>query len=124
MRVLIFILIIFFTLLTLCQIYNSNFKEGMDNASQSNTDYKEYNKTIADNTLIMTQQNAGNIEYLKQRIDAVQSIFNQVQDLSGNVTSLQEQVNSLVTAQQDYASQMVGTTPPNITGAVSDKDTL
>jgi hypothetical protein len=81
--------------------------------------YRQYDKKIADNTFLMSQQNAGNIEYLKQRIDAVQGIFNQVQDLSGNVQALQDQVNGLVTAQQDYATQMTGGVAPDITGATT-----
>jgi hypothetical protein len=82
--------------------------------------YRQYDKKIADNTFLMSQQNAGNIEYLKQRIDAVQGIFQQVQDLSGNVQALQDQVNGLVTAQQQYATQITGGTAPNITGATTD----
>ena len=81
--------------------------------------YRQYDKKIADNTFLMSQQNAGNIEYLKQRIDAVQGIFNQVQDLSGNVMALQEQVSGLVTAQQDYATQMTGGVAPDVTGATT-----
>jgi hypothetical protein len=81
--------------------------------------YRQYDKKIADNTFLMSQQNAGNIEYLKQRIDAVQGIFNQVQDLSGNVNVLQEQVNGLVAAQQQYATQMTGGVAPDVTGATT-----
>jgi hypothetical protein len=82
--------------------------------------YRQYDKKIADNTFLMAQQNAGNIEYLKERIDAVQGIFNQVQDLSGNVSALQDQVNGLITANTQYTTQMVGDKPPEITGATSD----
>ena len=82
--------------------------------------YRQYDKKIADNTFLMSQQNAGNIEYLKQRIDAVQGIFNQVQDLSGNVQALQDQVNGLVTAQQQYATQITGGVPPEVTGASTE----
>ena len=82
--------------------------------------YRQYDKQIADNTFLLAQQNAGNIEYLKQRIDAVQGMNQQVQDLSGNVQTLQTQVNSLVQAQQDYANQMTGGTAPEVTGAVAE----
>jgi len=40
--------------------------------------YRQYDKKIADNTFLMSQQNAGNIEYLKQRVEAIQGIFGQV----------------------------------------------
>jgi len=83
--------------------------------------YKQYDKKIADNTFLMAQQNAGNIEYLKQRLDAVQGIFDEVQDISGNVAALQNQLNGLMIEQQQYASQITGGgTVPNITGLTSD----
>ena len=79
--------------------------------------YKQYDKQISHNTFLMAQQNAGNIEYLKQRIDAVQNMNSQVQDLSANVASLQSQVTSLAQSQQQYATQIAGgTTPPTISG--------
>jgi methyl-accepting chemotaxis protein len=78
--------------------------------------YKQYDKEISHNTFLMAQQNAGNIEYLKQRIDAVQNMYQQVRDLSANVTSLSTQVNGLVQSQQQYATQVSGGTPPTVTG--------
>ena len=79
--------------------------------------YRQYDKKIADNTFLLAQQNAGNIEYIKQRLDNVQGLNNQVQTLSNNFDTLQAQVNDLILAQKDYTSQMVGDTPPDITGA-------
>ena len=70
--------------------------------------------------MILAQQNAGNILYLKDRIGNIQGLYQQVQDLSGNVQTLQTQVNGLVQAQQDYANQMTGGTAPDITGTTSD----
>jgi hypothetical protein len=110
-------LIIFFIILISYQIILGNYiLEGL----QNNTTYQQYDTNNPSNALILAQQNAGNIEYIKQRIDAVQGMSQQFQDLSGNVASLQEQVNGLVSAQQQYASQMTGGTPPNITGTTSD----
>jgi hypothetical protein len=71
--------------------------------------------------MILAQQNAGNIAFLKDRMDSLQNINQMVQDLSGNVEVLQQQVNGLVTTQQQYATQMTGGTPPTITGATSDE---
>ena len=51
----------------------------------------------------------------------VQSLFNEVQDISGNVAALQDQVNGIIMAQQQYASQITaGGTVPNITGTTTD----
>lgn len=77
------------------------------------TNYKNYNNN---DPIILAQQNAGNIEYIKERLDDMQNLNKIVQDLSGNVTTLQTQVNGIVAAQQQYATQLTGGTPPNITG--------
>ena len=138
-------LIIFFSFLILYQIILAYFKgstiEGMmdvvptispsfvPTAAPSNQMlpnltinqvYRQYDKKIADNTFMLAQQNAGNIEYLKQRIDTVQGMNQEVQDLSGNVQTLQTQVDGLLQAQQDYANQMTGGTAPEVSGAVDE----
>jgi len=106
-------LIVFFIIIIGYQIILANqLIEGLDN----NQTYKQYNTNDPSNALILAQQNAGNIEYIKQRIDAVQGVVKQVQDLSGNVVTLQQQVSGLVNAQQQYASQVTGGTTPVITG--------
>ena len=113
-------LIIFFIILIGYQIILGNYiLEGLEN----NQSYQQYDTNNPSNALILAQQNAGNIEYIKQRMDAVQGMSQQFQDLSGNVASLQEQVNGLVSAQQQYASQISGGTPPNITGTETDDTT-
>lgn len=135
---LLFVLILFFIILIVYQIFLAYFQhskivEGMldvvptlspqfipTNEMLPNLNftqvYKQYDKEISHNTFLMAQQNAGNIEYLKQRIDAVQNMYQQVRDLSANVTSLSTQVNGLVQSQQQYATQVSGGTPPTVTG--------
>jgi hypothetical protein len=113
MLTLVNILVIFFLFLIIYQVFlANNIIEGLDNQ------YQQYDTNNPNNALILAQQNAGNIEYLKGRIDDVQGMFQQFQDLSGNVASLQSQVDGLVQAQNDYANQMTGGSPPEITGAV------
>ena len=112
------ILILFFIILMGYQlILATRVIEGLENSNQ----FKPYDLNNPNNALILAQQNAGNINFLKGRIDSVQGINQQVQDLSGNVATLQGQVNDLITAQKEYSSQMLGDTPPDITGAVSDE---
>jgi predicted PurR-regulated permease PerM len=112
------ILIIFFIILVGYQlILATRVTEGLKNSNE----FRPYDLNDPNNALILGQQNAGNINFLKNRIDSVQGLNQQVQDLSGNVSALQDQVNGLITAQKDYSSQMLGDTPPDITGAVSDK---
>jgi methyl-accepting chemotaxis protein len=109
-------LIVFFIIIIGYQIILANhIIEGLDNTQT----YKQYDTKDPSNALILAQQNAGNIEYIKQRIDAVQGIVKQVQDLSGNVVTLQQQVSGLVNAQQQYATQVTGGTTPVITGTTN-----
>lgn len=142
MLTLINLLIVFFSVLILYQIFLANYNplilEGMtdvvptisptftptdaqSNEMDNNQVYRQYDKKNADNAFILAQQNAGNIEYLKQRIDDVQGMNQQVQDLSGNVQTLQSQVNGLVQSLQDYTNQMTGGTAPEISGAVAEE---
>ena len=109
------ILITFFIVLILYQIFlATNIIEGLEN------NYKPYDDNNPNNALILAQQNAGNIAYLNERMNDVQGMSNQLKDLSGNVVALQEQVNGLLQAQQEYATQMTGGTAPEITGAVDE----
>ena len=113
--------ILFFLLLIAYQLILANHvKEGLKNNKTSDNKYQPYDMNNPANALILAQQNAGNIDYLKQRVDSVQGMYQQVQDLSGNVTVLQKQVNDLVTAQQQYATQMTGGVAPNITGIANN----
>ena len=119
MLTLVNILIVFFIILIFFQIILANhLVEGLETGES----YQSYDTNNPANALILAQQNAGNIEYLKGRIQDVQGMNKQVQDLSGNVQTLQEQVSGLVTAQQQYATQMTGGTPPDISGATSPED--
>jgi hypothetical protein len=118
MLALVNILIIFFIFLILYQIFlANNIIEGLENQ------YQPYDTNNPNNALILAQQNAGNISYLKQRLDTMQGLSQDVQDISGNVANLQTQVNGLVQAQQQYANQLTGGSAPQITGAVSSPDT-
>jgi len=113
------LILIFIILISYQLILANHIIEGLEN----NDDYKDYNTNDPNNALILAQQNAGNISYLKKRMDDVQGMYQTVQDLSGNYQSLQDQVNSLVSSQQDYANQMTGGTAPVVTGATSDNNT-
>ena len=114
------ILIIFFIFLILYQILlANNIIEGLQ------TQYQPYDTNNPNNALILAQQNAGNIAYLKERLDTVMGLDKEVQDISGNVVTLQSQVNGMLVQQQQYATQMTGGTgqPPQITGAVNTSST-
>jgi predicted PurR-regulated permease PerM len=117
MLTLVNILVLFFIILIGYQIILANhIIEGLES-------YQPYDTNNPANALILAQQNAGNIEYIKQRLDSIQGLDQEVQDISGNVITLQDQLNQLLNTQQQYANQMTGGTPPDITGAVSDSST-
>ncbi len=70
--------------------------EGLEDGTPT-TVYKEYSQ--GDSTL--PQQNANNIQYLKQRLDALEPLQAKVDDLS-------TQVEGLVQQQADYATDPTG----------------
>jgi TolA-binding protein len=103
------LLIVIFVLLIGTQIflaYSGNIIEGLDNnngTTDSNSNYQEYNGNDA---LILSKQNAANIQFLKQQFDGINGLQGEVNDLSGNVASLQTQVDGLVQSQQDYTNNV------------------
>lgn len=117
MSIVITILNIFFILLLLYQIFlaydssNNIIIESLENMS-----YKEYDTNNPNNIMILTQQNSGNIQYLKQQIDSLLKLQKQVSDISGNVVSLQEQVQGIISAQKDYANKQLPLETPIISG--------
>jgi hypothetical protein len=114
---LIYLLITFFILLIIYQIIlasNETLIEGLVSSSPNpNSSYQPYDTNNPENALILAQQNAGNIQVLKQQLDEVTGLNSEVQDISGNVVALQQQVTQMVSQQQQYASQL---SPPNVTG--------
>ena len=139
---LIHILIIIFLVIIITQLFfeRKTLVEGMDDASTSTTDttstpttsttdttstpttsttdttYQPYNLNDPNNSLILSQQNAGNINFLKGRIDELSGIKKDVDDLKQNVSSMQTQIDGLVQQQADFGTQLAGPTPPTITG--------
>ena len=124
MLTLVNLLIIFFIVLIFYQIFLAYFEnsimEGYEN--KDNKDYKQYDTNNPDNALILAQQNAGNIQVLKGQMDEMLGINKQVQDLSGNFVTLQQQVDDLVQAQNDYANDLTGGVEPEITGTGEEEE--
>jgi len=116
------ILIIFFIFLIIYQIFSVKMDytlEGMtsDTTPQpSSQQYQPYDTNNSNNVMILAQQNAGNIQVLKQQVDSVLGLNRQVQDLSGNLSSLAEQVYNMVQAQQQLAQSSLPSSTPVITG--------
>jgi hypothetical protein len=125
---LIYILIILFFILVSYQVilaFSPNkIVEGLENSDTttntttniSSQQYKPYNLNDPNNSLILAQQNAGNIEVLKGRIDNLDGVKKKVDDMQQEIDSMQTQIDGLVQQQADYAQEMAGSTPPTVSG--------
>lgn len=96
------ILIIFFISIILYKILfyvGTSFYliEGME-------EYKEYGS----DPMILAQQNAGNIEYLKSRVDDISNIKGNVDTMKQDIQTMQIQVDGLVQQQVDMATELSG----------------
>jgi hypothetical protein len=116
------ILIGFFIFLIGYQLFLFTFKkvEGLEN-----NEYKDYNKDDPNNALILAQQNAGNIEVLKGRVDKMDAmkdeLKNEIQkkikdEIEPKFISMQTQLDGLVQQQADYANDLMGDKPPPLEG--------
>jgi hypothetical protein len=86
------------------------------NTENTTPEYQPYNIDNPNNALILSQQNAGNIEVLKGRINDLDGVKKKVDSIQESVDSMQIQINQLVQQQADYAQELAGSTPPTITG--------
>jgi len=113
-------LIILIIIFILILVYNViTYKEGME------TEYKEYDldSDSKSKCMILAQQNAGNINYLKQRVDELANVQSIIYDLSMNVAELNTEMVGVVQQQIDFAQQIAGgTTPLEISGTTLTDD--
>jgi hypothetical protein len=98
------ILIIFFISIILYKILfyigtSFHLIEGLENS------YKEYG---GNDPMILAQQNAGNIEYLKSRVDDLSNIKGDVETIKQDMQTMQIQVDGLVQQQADMATELSG----------------
>ncbi len=97
------VLIIFFTSIILYKILffiGTSFKliEGME-------EYKQYD---TNDPMILAQQNAGNIEYLKSRMTDVENVKGDVVTMKQDMQTMQIQMDGLVQQQADMATELSG----------------
>lgn len=121
MNAIIALLIAFFAILFLIKIQEymtarpvpEPYIEGMTDAttttdpsgaSPASDTYQDYSPN---NALILSQKNAGNIQFLKTRVDNLDTTnakFTQyIFDISNNLTTLNDQVNTIIEQQAQYA---------------------
>lgn len=98
----------------LLNIIELNIIEGMEN------EYKEYN---SNDPMILAQQNAGNIEYLKSRMKDVESVKGDVDTMKQDMQTMQIQIDGLVQQQADMATELSGGGEPmNVDGLDEEED--
>ena len=88
-----------------------NIIEGLTN------EYSAYDEKNPNNALILAQKNAGNIASLKEEIDSLSGVKTTVDELKQSMELLNTQVQDLVKQQADFAQQIAGNKPPEVTGA-------
>ena len=119
MKLLVNILIIFFIILLFYQIYIQNFGAGLLEGLENVPTYQPYDLNNPNNTLILAQQNAGNIDVLKKQIDELQGMKKEVNDISLNLISVNQQIQGLIQQQQQAATEIYGNKPLTISGTSS-----
>ena len=120
------LLIMFFASLIGYQLFlalngDNNLVEGLENNTTNNSsnEYKPYNTDDPNNpnsALILSQQNAGNIEVLKGRVEGLDGVKARVDTMQQNIDSMQVQIDALVQQQADYANDLAGSEPVEVSG--------
>jgi peptidoglycan hydrolase CwlO-like protein len=109
------VLILFFILLIVSQIFlaifNNTILEGL-------TSVVEQPPAISQPQPCINNPNTP-ATLTQQQLNSLMELNSEVQDISGNVAALQTQVNGMIGAQQQYAQNMTPNSPPNISGAVN-----
>ncbi len=108
-NMLIYLTIGFFIFL-LCTIYfniNINMIEGLEN-------YKDYSDCEKNDPAILSQTNAANIIYLKERMDELTKLNGRVGNLEDSVDDINAKLADYNSQQTQYDDELNKTPPPNI----------
>ena len=101
MQFIILLLIIFFSMLILFQVF-------LGHALNNNIFFKgriiEGATSMDDNFKVQLQKQSGDIDYLKGRVNDVDSLKKQVTDLNVNVNSLSNQVKQILISQKSFTT--------------------
>lgn len=113
------ILFLFFFILYPLFMDSFPLLEGMDNAAS----YKDYDTSDSKDALILAQQNAGNIAYLKEKLDELDSLKATVMDNCGNIVALNQEVNAIMQQQTAPLNTINGGQPIQISDGSEEPDT-
>jgi len=109
------VLIVFFIFLILYQILlaSGSVVEGLENASSGDSSSSSCSSSI------LAYKNSAAIQILQDQVNKLLGLDKEVQDISGNVTALNQQVAALVNQQAQAATQLAGNKPLMTTGLSS-----
>ena len=120
-------LIVFFSLVLLYQVFSSifscfyTFREGIDETAANVPGYQDYNPN---DPLFLAKQNAGNIEVLKQRVDALDKLNPIIIDLSNNMTYLNDNMTQLAQSQMDTLTATTTDATTTVESMINHSDSL
>ena len=72
--------------------------------------------------MILAQQNAGNIDYLKSRMDELNGVKNDVNEVKQSMQTMQIQIDELVQQQADMAVELSGGGEPVAVDGLDEED--
>lgn len=105
-------LIIFFICLIVYQFFLANWGivEGLENGASDQSDCS---------SSVLAYKNSAAIQILQEQVNKLMGLDKEVQDISGNVVTLNDQVTALVKAQADASQQLAGNKPLDVSGTES-----
>ena len=114
-NILIFTLIFVFILILKQQLFipHNKIEKFENNNTNNKRDSPPYKLHVSNDAFVLAQQNAGNINILKNRVENLEVLKNQVMDNSNKIKLLEEDLEQILKEQINITLQK---TPPNISG--------
>lgn len=112
--IILIVLLVTWFVLYMKKLIKGDRKEGLDNPSSSTIQqYQPPPSTVTNDPMYMATLNASNISYLKEKVDNVLNLKQQVSDISGQVATITTTVNNLSTQLSSNVSSSTGGCDPN-----------
>ena len=112
--IILIVLLVTWFVLYMKKLIKGDRKEGLDNPSSSTIQqYQPPPSTVTNDPMYMATLNASNISYLKEKVDNVLNLKQQVMEISGQVATITTTVNNLSTQLSSNVSSSTGGCDPN-----------
>ena len=100
------VLIIVFIMLITYQVFVEHYGKLTENLETQDAKYEDYDTNNPNNALILSQQNSGNIQIIKEKMDNLDGIQDDVVNMQQNMDTMQSQIDGLVQQQADYSQEL------------------